>query len=151
MPWRDHQPALKDKRPGVTYCFAMLAPGEGNPLVASGETRSLGLQQFAAVYDLKRAFSLTFDGYLNVPADGIYEFQIESSRDAQLFIDGATVLNMLRMKDASTAQNFVPLRAGLHKIGIRYANDGSAPPVFRVRWAIKGQNWRNLGGGELVH
>ena len=49
------------------------------------------------------------------------------------------------------AGSVLPLRAGLHKIGMRFASDGNSPPVFRVRWAIKGQQWRNVVGGELVH
>ena len=53
-------------------------------------------------------------------------------------------------KDRADHSEVVPLLAGLHKIGFRYNNHGG-DPFFRVRWAIKGQQWRNLGGGELVH
>ncbi len=145
-------PAMADKRPGVTFGFSMLSPGEGNPLVASGETKMIGLQQFAKIYDLKLPFSVSFDGYLNVPSDGMYEFQVESSRDAAIYIDGIEVVNSfaMHMRDVLVQQNVLPLKGGLHKIGMRFASNGG-PSVFRVRWAIKGQNWRNIGGGELVH
>ncbi|MEP6945161.1 MAG: family 20 glycosylhydrolase, partial [Acidobacteriota bacterium] len=145
-------PAIAEKRSGLTYGFSMLSPGEGNPVITSGETRAIGLQQFAKLYDLKQAFSLSFDGYLNIPADGLYEFQVESAADAALSIDGIEVVNRWRSKDTPVSQNVLPLMAGLHKIGIRFASGGAvAAPVFRVRWAIKGQNWRNFGGGDLVH
>jgi hexosaminidase len=142
---------LAEKRPGVTFGFAM--PDENSPIIASGETKSVGLQQFAqkTIPDLlKRPFAVSFDGYLNVPVDAIYEFQAESTWGAIILIDSENLIDVTGTKDRSTRSEVVPLKAGLHKISLRYKN-GGGEPFFRVRWAIKGQNWRNIGGGELVH
>ena len=63
---------------------------------------------------------------------------------------GETQFDEAGTKDRKTRSSVVALKAGLHKLSMRYNNHGG-DPFFRVRWAIKGQNWRNIGGGELVH
>ncbi len=142
---------LAEKRPGVTFGFITRpANGSTDPVLSSGETKTTGLQQFAKTTDLKGTFGVTFDGYLNIPADGMYEFQAESTWDTAVFIDGEKLIEDAGIKDRKIRSAIIPLRAGLHKVSLRYNNHGG-DPFFRVRWAIKGQNWRNIGGGELVH
>jgi hexosaminidase len=152
---RDMLPSveLADKRAGLTYgIVSWRSDGVPEPLVASGETKTLGLQQFSTFADTKKPFAVTFNGYFNAPADGMYEFEIASTYTAGLEIDGVKMIDDTGKGDRKTRTAVIPLKAGLHKIGLRYANSGG-DPFFRVRWAFKGQQWRNLGGGtgELVH
>jgi hexosaminidase len=135
---------LQEKRPGVTFGFA--AP----PIVTSGETRNVGFQQFTKTADLKQPFAVAFDGYFNAPVDGIYEFQVESTWDAGVSIGGQKLIDATGTGERAVRSEIVPLKAGLHKFSLRY-NSRGGEPFWRVRWAIKGQNWRNLGGGDLVH
>jgi hexosaminidase len=135
---------LQEKRPGVTFGFA--AP----PIVTSGETRNVGFQQFTKTADLKQPFAVAFDGYFNAPVDGIYEFQVESKWDNGVSIGGQKLIDASGTGERAIKSELVPLKAGLHKISLRYNNRGGEP-FWRVRWAIKGQNWRNFGGGDLVH
>lgn len=142
---------LKDKRQGVTFGFASArTDGIAEPIVLSGETKALGLQQFAKNANLKQMFGVTFDGYINVPVDGVYEFQIESTWDAGLIVGGEKLMDVTGAKDRSIRSEVIALRAGLHKITIRYNNRGDNP-LFRVRWGVKGQGLRVINGGELVH
>ncbi len=134
---------LAEKRPGVTYGFA-------SPTVISGETKSVGLQQFAKSADLKKPFAVAFDGYFNAPFDGIYEFQAESAWNTKVFVSGEQLINTTGDATRNVSSELIALRAGLHKISLHYDHRGGEP-FWRVRWAIKGQNWRNIGGGELVH
>ncbi len=150
---RDYLPAgpeIKDKRPGVTFGLAYQQPGAAQPTVVSGEGRSLALQQFAKMADLKQMFAASFDGWLNVTADGIYEFQTDSTWDTAMYIDGEELFNAAGTNARSVRSGIMPLRAGLHKVSFRYTNRGGEP-FFRVRFGLKGQGLRNLGGGELVH
>jgi hexosaminidase len=150
---RDYMPAgaeIKDKRGGVTYGLAFLRPGATEPSVVSGEARSLALQQFAKTADLKQKFAVTFDGWLNVSADGIYEFQAESTWDTAMYMDGEALFNTIGSDLRAVSSAVVPLRAGLHKVSFCYTNRGG-DPFYRVRFGLKGQGLRNLGGGELVH
>ena len=148
---RDYSPPveLAEKRPGVTFAFTVPATATG-PVIVSGETKTIGIGQFAKSGDLKQGFAVSFDGYINVAADGIYEFQAESTWDATIMIDGEKLIDAAGTKDRATRADVIPLKAGLHKVGLRYNNRGG-DPLFRVRWGIKGQGLRAINGGELVH
>ncbi len=150
---RDYLPGVEiaEKRPGVTYgIVSWRADGVPEPLVTSGETKTLGLQQFAKTASLTKPFAVTFDGYFNAPIDGIYDFQAESTFSTSFEIDGFKLIDGTGTAERKVRSNIVPLKAGLHKIGLRYANSGGEP-FFRVRWGIKGQGMRAIGGGELFH
>lgn len=148
-PWVDASPEPKDKRAGVTYGL-VVSTVPSSPTVSSGETRNIGLQQFAPKLDLKVPFWVTFDGYLNVPANGLYEFQTEATWNAQVVVDGEKTVEQIGTKERTVTSGVLPLRSGYHRISLRYQSGGDMP-VFRVRWGIKGQGLRAIGGGELVH
>jgi hexosaminidase len=143
---------LAESKPGVNYEIVVPA-GEGgaDETKLKGETRGILLSQFEKQIDLKKNFGVTYDGYLKVPADGVYEFQIESTWDATVVLG----TNQIVIDDAGTAESkkrnaLVPLKAGLHKISLRY-NHRSGPANFRFRWGIKGQGLNQAYGGEFVH
>jgi hexosaminidase len=150
---RDYLPPseLTEKRPGATYAFLIPATDVSlQPTLLSGETKATGFQQFAKFGDLKQPFSVSFDGYINVTNDGIYEFQTDSIWDAALIIDGEKLIDSVGTKDRVVSSGVAPLRAGYHRISLRYNHRGGNA-VFRVRYGIKGQGLRGIGGGELVH
>ncbi len=146
--WLGPQADLKDPRPGAKYSLYLPSNAYGQDTVpVTGETKSIGLEQFAKRVDPKQTWGVTFDGYFTAPVDAVYEFQIDSTNDRQLTIDGQTLIDEAGTKDRTSVSVLVPLRAGLHKISMHYDHrEGDA--IWRVRWAIKGQNWRGL---ELVH
>lgn len=71
-------------------------------------------------------FGIVFNGYLNVPADGPYNFSLSTYTNAQLFIDGEKLT-----EDAPA----LPLAKGFHKIEIRYIYNVPVrmPGVYRIR------------------
>ena len=140
----------KEKRPGVTYAVSMPNLADNAVPVRSGEATFIGLQQLFPSGLPKQPFAAAFDGYINVPADGVYDFQVDSAWDVVVSIDGENLINETGTKDRATRSAVAPLRAGLHRFHIAYNNRGDAP-AFRVRWGLKGQGLRNLGGGDLVH
>ena len=105
---------LTEKRPGVTYAFSMpLANGTGEPLLVSGETRATGFQQFARFGDLKQPFTVSFDGFINIPVDGVYEFQTDSIWNARVTIDGEKLIDSTGTKDRAVTSAVVPLKSRL--------------------------------------
>ncbi|MEJ7623546.1 MAG: family 20 glycosylhydrolase [Pyrinomonadaceae bacterium] len=144
------RPSLEppEKRPGVFY--ELIHPSESGTGSTNGETRSIFLPQFAQQIDLKKSFSVSFDGYLNAPTDGIYEFQVDSTWDATVVVDGKMIIDDTGTKDRKVKSKVVPLKSGWHKISLRYNHRGG-DAAFRVRYGIKGQGLRQIGGGELVH
>lgn len=148
-PWLGPEPEIKEKRSGVTYALYNPTVKDAPP-IRSGETKSIGLSQLFVGRVPSVPFAVAFDGYFSAPVDGIYEFQVESTWDSTLLIGGEKSIDDAGTAERKTRSSVVALRAGLQKISLRYNNRGG-DPYFRVRWAIKGQNWRNIGGGELVH
>ena len=142
---------LAEKKQGVNY--ELVVPN-ADPSIKSaattGETKSIQLNQFAKTADLKQPFAVTFDGYLEIPADGVYELQVDSTWDATLLFDGQKVIDDAGTKDRKVRSAVLPLKAGLHKISLRYNHRGG-DMNFRFRYGIKGQGLRQAYGGEFYH
>ncbi len=138
-------------KPGLRFIFAV--PND-NPefkgLAEIGETRSTNLNQFAQRFDFKKPFSLTFDGYFRVPEDGVYEFQVDSTWDATVMLGDSKIIDDAGTMDRKIRSTIVPLRAGLHKMSLRYNHRGG-DPHYRFRWGIKGRGLTQAWGGEFVH
>jgi len=135
---------------GVTY--ELVIPRDGTTSDRkTGETKTLAMNQFANQgVDLKQPFTVTYDGYINVPADGLYEFQVDSTWDATLVLAGEMIIDDTGTKDRKVKSAIVPLKKGMHKVSIRYNHHGG-DVGFRFRYGLKGQGLRQAGGGEFVH
>ncbi|MFN2501920.1 MAG: family 20 glycosylhydrolase [Pyrinomonadaceae bacterium] len=143
--------ALAETKPGVTY--ELLVPSDDaakEPWARKGETRSILLNQFDKTIDLKKPFAVSFDGYFKVPVDAIYEFQVDSTWDATVVLGDKAIIDDVGTAARKMRSALVPLKAGLHKISLRYNHRGG-DLNFRFRWAVKGQALRQAYGGEFVH
>ncbi len=139
------------KQPGLAYEFFIPRgdmSGEGERI--TGSTRSTALNQFAQRSDLKKPFAVTFDGYFRVPEDGVYEFQVDSTWDATVVLGSDKIIDDAGTKDRKIRSAIVPLKAGLHKMSLRYNHRGG-DHSFRFRWGIKGRGLTQAWGGEFVH
>jgi hexosaminidase len=56
-------------------------------------------------------FGVIYNGYINIPADGSYNFTLASYKDTQLFIDGDEI---------HENEGIMPLAKGFHKIKVKY-------------------------------
>lgn len=121
------------RTPGVNYWLYVPSNAHAQDTVPqTGESNSIGLQQFAQRIDPKQTFGVTFEGYLNMPVDGVYEFQIDSTWSRSLSIDGQQLIDEAGMKDRAVTSAIVPLRAGWHKINVHY-DHGEGDMFFRLR------------------
>ncbi len=138
-------------KPGLNY--NLLVPNDNPELKSmsqSGETRSTALNQFAQSADLKKPFAVTFEGFFRVPEDGVYEFQVDSTWDATVVLGDGKIIDDTGTRDRKIRSAIVPLKAGLHKMSIRYNHRGG-DSSFRFRWGIKGRGLTQAWGGEFVH
>lgn len=120
-----------------------------DPPAKTGETRSIMIPQFEKVIDLKKSFSVQFDGYLKIPTDGVYELLIDSTWDATVVLGDKPIIDEAGEATRKVKSAIVPLKAGLHKVSLRYNNRGGEP-FWRFRFGIKGQGLRQAYGGEFV-
>lgn len=69
-------------------------------------------------------FGVVYDGYLNILADGTYNFTLASYAASQLFIDGVQL---------TEAEYALPLAKGFHQIRVRYIYNAPPPATGRYR------------------
>ena len=144
---------LTDKKDGVTYnlyknSFSSVVQMAFSTPIETGETKSLGLQQFAKKVEQKEPFGVIYEGFINVPNDGIYDFQLNADDGAVLQIDGETVVDNDGLHSAQIKNGLVPLRKGFHRFKLKYIQ-GGGDFVLGLRWGIKGQGLSGISG--LVH
>ena len=147
--------AIDDAKPGLQY---QLFNSANYPMQSFlGSTRSLRLDQTGRNFDLKEPFRIEYAAAIRIPADGLYEFELDSTWNSQMRIgseamkiDGAALIEISGTHSRSSKKAVVPLRAGYHRIRLVYDHRGG-DSSFRFRWGIKGRGLTQAWGGEFVH
>ena len=70
--------------------------------------------------DVSGNIGLVFNGYINVPSDGIYAFYTYSDDGSELWIDDELVVDNGGPHSSMERSGSIALRKGLHKIAVRY-------------------------------
>jgi hexosaminidase len=114
------------------------------------DSKSIQLPQFSTKTDkFQKPFGAIFDGYISVPNDGIYEFQIEADDGAYLEIGGEKVIEIDGAPGKlTTIYGIAPLQKGFHKLNLRYLQAGG-DATLNLRWGVKGTGLRRIYGNEL--
>lgn len=146
---------LKEKREGVNYAFYKKAFASVKEIETAapdetGETKSIQLPQFAKKIDPKEPFAAVFEGFINVPNDGIYEFNVESDDGSILMIGEETVVDNDGSHSMRAVSGIAPLRKGFHRIRLKFFQAGG-DLALNLRWGIKGTGLRRIYGSELFH
>jgi alpha-L-fucosidase len=89
---------LKPRKEGVTLNFSL------KPAIA------------------KEFYGFRFNGFINVPADDMYAFCIESDDGSNLWIDGQKVVDNDGLHVAQEVESFIALKKGFHAIRVDYFN-----------------------------
>ncbi|WP_431200832.1 PA14 domain-containing protein [Mucilaginibacter sp. P25] len=69
-------------------------------------------------------FGVVYDGYVNILADGTYNFTLANYAASQLFIDG---------EQLTEAEYALPLAKGFHQLKVKYIYNAPPPPTGRYR------------------
>lgn len=146
---------LPTKKEGVNFAFyknsfqSVKEIDSAQP-AETGETKSIQLPQFAKKIDPKEPFAAAFDGYINIPNDGIYEFQVEADDGAMLWIGDEMVVDNDGLHSMVAKTGVVPLKKGYHRLRLKYFQ-GGGDSALNLRWGIKGTGLRRIYGNELFH
>lgn len=95
-------------------------------------------------------YCLTFDGYMQIPADGEYTFEMENADGGMVYLGGSLLLNNDEPHECSSTARTVSLKQGIYALAVRYTsfrNNGQ----LRLRWAPKGEPLCELGAEDLLH
>jgi len=79
-------------------------------------------------------YGYRYFGYLQVPNDGIYNFSLISNDGSKLYIDGEELIENDANHGAVEEPGRVALKAGLHKILVKYFQCGGAK-ALNVSWS----------------
>ncbi len=112
--------------------------------ISSGITANFGLNERKR----ESYFGLRFDGYVKVPKDGIYTFYLKSNDGSRLFIDGSELIENDANHGAVEEPGNIALKAGLHKILVKYFNCGGGK-ALNVSWSGPDMEKHEIRANEL--
>jgi mono/diheme cytochrome c family protein len=73
---------------------------------------------------IKPGFGVVFDGYLEIPQTGRYEFQLSSDDGSRLILDGKTLIDHDGVHATSAKSTSVELKAGVVSLRVEYFEAG---------------------------
>ena len=85
------------------------------PLKDSFVCRRIGIPD-----DVSGNIGLVFNGYIDIPADGVYAFYTYSDDGSRLFIDDELVVDNDGLHSREERTGSIALRKGFHKFALRY-------------------------------
>jgi alpha-L-fucosidase len=113
--------AVSTLKPGLTYAYYegtwdRLPSFEALAPVAAGTAPSADLTP------ARRAehFGLRFTGFVNVPADGVYTFHVDSDDGSRVYIGEALVVDNDGLHSAQEVSGSIALAAGPHPVSVAY-------------------------------
>ncbi|MCD4655581.1 glycosyltransferase family 39 protein, partial [bacterium] len=89
-------------------------------------------------------FSLEISGYFYAPANGTYNFELESDDGAFVNIDNRHVISDSGYHSARQKTAFMNLTKGWHDLNIRYFN-GESSASFKLMWQAPGRSMSIMG------
>ena len=85
------------------------------------------------VTDLTQNFALTFDGYIMIPADGVYGVSVNSDDGSKIVLDDKDVLLNDGVRPRSVEKgDYYALGKGYHKLHVEYFLETSRRPSLRL-------------------
>ncbi|MCY2925060.1 MAG: PA14 domain-containing protein [Planctomycetota bacterium] len=124
---------VEDVQPGLSYRlyegkFAALPDFSAVKAVKAGLADGLDL----AVAAGKSAYAVLFTGYIEVPKDGCYTFQLRSNDGARLKVGGKVLADSDQAHGPTTRRGIINLKAGKHAIEVAYVAAGK--PTLELRY-----------------
>jgi hypothetical protein len=95
-------------------------------------------------------FGFRFSGFIKMPKDGIYTFYLKSNDGSRLYIDGEELIENDANHGAVEEPGKVALKAGLHKIMVKYFQCGGGK-TLQVSWSGPGVEKQEISASVLFH
>ncbi|MDR1011460.1 MAG: sulfatase-like hydrolase/transferase [Opitutaceae bacterium] len=95
--------------------------------------------------------AIAYEGYLRVPADGEYIFNVATDTGLIMRVHEATVIDAdYGYKTGETRKAAVRMQAGLHPFSLTYRNDGERIPSLILKWSGPGMSEQTLKSSDFV-
>jgi len=93
----------------------------------------------------RNGYSFNYTGYINVPADGLYAFTLNSCDGSILYIDGQQVINWDGDHSAADLSGWTGLQAGYHTVNVQYFFDVQPTSLFSDYFDTLSLSWEGPG------
>ncbi|HEU4569186.1 MAG TPA: family 20 glycosylhydrolase, partial [Gemmatimonadales bacterium] len=126
-------------RPGLSYAYAegradSAAAVATLPVLRNGTVPTVRLRGD----ERAERFAVTLTGWLQVPADGLYDLALSSDDGSVLWLDGQVAVNNDGYHGADAKVSTVALRPGLHALKV-VMFQGSGAKVLGLSWRRAGE------------
>lgn len=91
-----------------------------------------------------------YSGYLNVPANGVYRFDLSSDDGAKLWIDGHLVVDADGLHSAQTISGQAALAKGPHVFALGYFN-ATGGAALGLKWGRAGSTLKPVAASDFGH
>ena len=142
---------VRDSKPGLKYIYKegfgrKIAELEKYPIKETGIIKSFNLD---AIKDA-RAFGYHYEGFLNIPENGLYTFEIEANDGAILYIDNEELINNDGGHQTQAIFGKTGLKKGLHPIRLDYFQMGRAKKLV-VKWTNESMESKEISEKYLFY
>jgi len=100
--------------------------------------------------ELPLGYSFSYEGYINIPVDGVYTFKLESINGSVLLIDGKLLVDNDEPHDFKSEENVIELKAGYYPIKVLYTSFRQSGGL-KVSWSGPEFALMEITSEYLVH
>lgn len=94
---------------------------------------------------------LRFDGYIFIPADGIYDFSVQTFGTAYVRLHDATLIDADFGYKKETRTTSIKLNAGYHAITVYHLNNAAKEKPLKFQWKKPGDKWKAVPAANFFH
>ena len=142
---------LKDVQPGLRYKYTHGIYRMVNDMLDVKPLKTgIHPQLNIELREKEQFFSFDFEGYINIPKDGVYTFYLATNDGGQLYIDNVMLLNNDGLHPVVEINKPITLKAGLHPISVKYFQEGGINGL-KVSWEGPGMEKEEISAQVLYH
>ncbi len=140
-----------DLKPGLFYIYhegkvTRTKDIESLPKTANGISSKFSIDK----RDRNENFAFHFEGYIDIPKDGLYTFYLSTNDGSMLFLNGEEFINNDGPHGEREVSSATSLREGKHKIGLKYFQLGGGH-LLKVFWKGSGFEKTEIPASVLFH
>jgi hypothetical protein len=151
---KDYSPAIQVSNPktGLLYDYFTESMGNLNKIKSLTAKYHEKCQNIEIVHkDRETDFAYIFTGFLDIPKEGMYTFYLTSNDGSKFFLDNHLVIDHDGLHGATTKNNSIPLRKGLHNLELHYFQQGGFS-LLNLEWKIPSSNIKEkIPASQLYH
>ena len=134
---------MTSRSKGLPSCF---------PLEKNAPRKSGSVSNFDAgkVRERSDYYAIRFDGFVFVPADGVYTFHVLSDDGALFSVDGDTVVAHDGIHGAGEKSGQIALQKGYHRLHLDYF-ERSGAEALKVEWSGPSMKKQPIRDTQLYH